>query len=73
MTETTWKSLAHSRGEGKYHGVFIPHYRRTVLYGEIHGSLGAICHEVAKHKECRIVEGHLLPDHVPMGSEIPPQ
>src|SRR5439155_21000059 len=34
------------------------------LYGEIRRSLGTIFPELARQKECRIVEGHLLPDHV---------
>jgi REP-associated tyrosine transposase len=73
MTETTWKSLAHSRWECKYHVVFSPKYRRKVLYGEIRASLGGIFHELAKQKEGRIVEGHLLPDHVHLCIEIPPK
>jgi putative transposase len=73
MTETSWQSLAHSRWECKYHVVFIPKYRRKAIYGEIRASLGRIFHELARQKECRIVEGHLLADHVPMCSEIPPK
>ena len=73
MTETPWKSLAHSRWEGKYHGVFIPTYRRKALYGEIRQSLGAIFQELARQKECRIGEGHLVPDHVHRCVEIPPK
>ena len=30
-------------------------------------------HELARQKECRIVEGHLLADHVHMCIEIPPK
>ena len=33
---------------------------------------GGIFPELARQKECRIVEGHLLADHVHMGIEIPP-
>ncbi len=73
MTATPWQSLAHSRWECKYHGVFMPKDRRKALYGEIRQSLGAIFHELARQTECRIVEGQLLPDHVPMGGEIPPK
>jgi REP-associated tyrosine transposase len=73
MSEATWKSLAHSRWECKYPVVFIPKYRRKALYGEIRQSLGAIFHEVARQKECRIVEGHLLADHVHLCIEIPPK
>ena len=73
MSEATWKSLAHSRWECKYPVVFIPNYRRKALYGEIRQSLGAIFHELARQKEWRIVEGHLLADPVHMGLEIPPK
>lgn len=41
--------------------------------GEIRESLGAIFPELARQKECRLVEGHLLPDHVHMCIEIPPK
>jgi putative transposase len=68
-----WKSLAHSRWECKYHVVFIPKYRRKAMYGEIRASLGGIFHELARQKECRIVEGPLLADHVHMCIEIPPK
>ena len=59
MTEA-WQSLAHSRWECKYHVVFVPKYRRKAVYGEIRASLGGIFHELARQKEGRIVEGHLL-------------
>ena len=72
MTEQ-WKSLAHSRWECKYHVVFVPKYRRKAIYGQIRASLGGIFHELARQKECRIVEGHLLADHVHMCIEIPPK
>jgi putative transposase len=53
--------------------VFVPKRRRKVMYGEIRRSLGAIFHELARQKECQIVEGHLQPDHVHMCLEIPPK
>ena len=72
MTEP-WKSLALSRWEGKYPVVFIPKYRRKAMDGEIRASWGGIFHELARHKECRIVAGHLLADQGHLGIEIPPQ
>ena len=69
----TMKSLAHSRWECKYHVVFIPKYRRKAIYGEVRRMLGEIFHELARQKECRIIEGHLLADHVHMCLEIPPK
>jgi REP-associated tyrosine transposase len=72
MSETM-KSLAHSRWDCKYHVVFIPKYRRKAIYGEVRKMLGEIFHDLARQKECRILEGHLLADHVHMCLEIPPQ
>ena len=69
----TMKSLAHSRWECKYHVVFIPKYRRKAIYGEVRQMLGEIFHDLARQKECRIIEGHLLADHVHMCLEIPPK
>ena len=69
----TMKSLAHSRWDCKYHVVFIPKYRRKAIYGEVRKLLGEIFHDLARQKECRIIEGHLLADHVHMCLEIPPK
>ena len=69
----TMKSLAHSRWECKYHVVFIPKYRRKAIYGEVRQMLGEILHDLARQKECRIIEGHLLAAHVHMCIEIPPK
>ena len=69
----TMKSLAHSRWDCKYHIVFIPKYRRKAIYGELRKMLGEIFHDLARQKECRIIEGHLLADHVHICLEIPPK
>ena len=67
------QSLSHRRWDCKYHVVFIPKYRRKAIYGEIRTGLGAIFHELARQKECRIVEGHRMGDHVHRCVEIPPK
>ena len=69
----TYQSLAHSRWDCKYHVVFVPKRRRKALFGNIRQKLGTIFHELARQKECRIVQGHLLADHVHMCIEIPPK
>ena len=56
--------LRHSVWECKYHLVWIPKCRRKVLYGQLRRELGEVFHELARQKECRIEEGHLLADHV---------
>jgi len=47
--------------------------RRKVIFGHIRGQLGPVFHALAKQKECQILEGHLLPDHVHMCIAIPPK
>ena len=67
------KSLSHSKWDCKYHVVFIPKYRRKTIYGIRREMLKEIFHELARQKECRIVEGHLMKNHVHMCIEIPPK
>ena len=68
-----YQSLSHSKWDCKYHLVFVPKYRKKAIFGEIRRFLGPIFHELARQKECRIVEGHLMRDHVHMCIEIPPK
>jgi putative transposase len=53
--------------------VFIPKYRRKALLGKLRQHLGPVFRELARHKECDILEGHLMPDHVPVLISIPPK
>jgi putative transposase len=73
LMTTTYQSLSHSRWDCKYHVVFVPKRRRKALYGEMRKQLGSILHELARQKECRIIEGHLMADHVHMCIAIPPK
>ncbi len=68
-----YRSLAHTKWDCKYHVVFIPKYRKKVIYGEVRNFMGEIFHELASHRECRIEEGHLIRDHVHMCISIPPK
>ncbi len=68
-----YRSLRHSKWECKYHVVFIPKYRRKVLYGQLRKYLGEVFHRLASQKESRIEEGHLMVDHVHMLISIPPK
>ncbi len=68
-----YQSLSHTRWDCKYHVVFIPKCRRKVLYGELRRHLGSVLRELAEQRECRIEEGHLMPDHVHMLISIPPK
>ena len=66
-------SLNHTRWECKYHIVFIPKYRRKVLFSQIRRELGEVFHRLARQKESLIEEGHLMPDHVHLMISIPPK
>ena len=68
-----YKSLAHTKWKCQYHVVFIPKYRRKVLYGKLRTSLGTVFHELARHKGSTIERGVCCPDHVHMLIWIPPK
>jgi len=68
-----YASLNHTKWECKYHVVFIPKCRRKVLYEQLRRDLGEVFHQLAKQKESRIEEGHLMSDHVHMMIAIPPK
>lgn len=68
-----FQSLSHSKWDCKYHVVFIPKKRQKVLFGRIKKNLGSIFHALAKQKECQIIEGKVMSDHVHMCIAIPPK
>ena len=68
-----YQSLAHSRWDCKYHIIFVPKYRKKVIYGKIREKLKEVFHELARQKECQIVAGNLVIDHVHMCITIPPK
>lgn len=53
--------------------MFTPKYRKKVLFGKIKQQLGQVFHDLARRKECRVEEGHLMADHVHMLISIPPK
>ena len=68
-----YQSLSHTRWDCKYHVVFIPKRRKKTVFGALRKHLGGIFRELARHKESKVVEGHLMPDHVHMCLSIPPK
>lgn len=67
------QSLAHTRWECKYHVVWIPKYRRKTLFGTLRREIGPVLRQLAQQKECEIMEGKLMLDHVHMLIRIPPK
>lgn len=66
-------SLAHTKWNCKYHIVFIPKYRRKVIYNKLRKDIQDYIKDLCKWKGVRIVEGHMMPDHVHLLLEIPPR
>ena len=53
------ESLNHTKWDCKYHVVWIPKCRRKMLYGQLRIHLGEVFHELARQRECKVLEGHL--------------
>ena len=68
-----YESLHHTKWECKYHVVWIPKWRKRVLYGQLRKELGQILRGLAVQKESEVMEGTLKADHVHMVIWIPPK
>jgi putative transposase len=68
-----WQSLSHVRWDCKYHVVFIPKYRRKVLFGKLRSQIGAILRDLCKQRKVELLEGNMGLDHVHMCLRIPPK
>ena len=68
-----YQGLNHTKWECKYHIVWIPKCRKKELYEELRKMLGETFHELAGHRESKILEEHLMIDHVHVLMEIPPK
>lgn len=67
------QSLSHTKWDCKYHIIWIPKYRKKAIFADLRKYLGEIFRELAKQKECTVIEGHLMPDHVHIMLSIPPK
>jgi putative transposase len=54
------QSLSHTVWNCKYHIVWIPTYRKKSRFKELRQYVGRVLKDLAKRKECKIEEGHLL-------------
>ena len=68
-----YNKLKHTTWECKYHLVWIPKYRKKIIYGQLRKYLGEILKELALQRESKIIEGHLMGDHVHVLISIPPK
>ena len=66
-------SLSHTRWMCKYHIVFIPKYRRKIIYNKLRVDIQKYIKNLCKWKGIEIIEGHMMPDHVHLLVKIPPK
>ena len=66
-------SLSHTKWKCQYHIVFIPKYRRKVLYGQIKADVREILKKLCEYKGVEIIEGAVCADHVHLCLSIPPK
>jgi putative transposase len=68
-----WQSLSHVRWYCRYHVVFVPKYRKRVIFGNLRREIGRILRELCVQHEIELIEGHAMADHVHMLLSIPPK
>lgn len=66
-------SLTHTKWMCKYHIVFIPKYRRKMIYYKLRKDLSEIIGKLCQYKGIKIIEGKLMADHVHLLLQIPPK
>ena len=67
------QNLSHSKWLCKYHIVFIPKYRRKIIYYQLRENIQKIIKDLCKWKGIEIIEGHMMPDHIHLLLSIPPK
>lgn len=66
-------SLSHTKWKCQYHIVFIPKYRRKVLYGQVKADVREILRQLCSYKNIKIIKGAVCADHVHLCVSIPPK
>ena len=65
LVRTSWKC--------KYHIVFVPKYRRQIIYGKYKRSVGEIIRELCDRKGVTVHEANVCSEHIHMLMSIPPK
>ena len=65
------QSISHTTWNCTYHVVFIPKYRRKIMYGEVKVEVGEILRKLCEMKQINLIEGKVCVDHVHMYIAVP--
>ena len=66
-------SLCHTKWECKYHIIWVPKYRRKVLYSRVRKRVGEITRELCRQRGIELLEGNAMIDHMHLVASIPPK
>ena len=66
-------SLSHTMWKCQYHIVFIPKYRRKIMYGNVKADVREVLKKLCEFKKVQIIEGAVCADHVHLCVSIPPK
>ncbi len=67
------RSLSHARWKCQYHIVFIPKYRKKVLYGKAREDVREIINTLCEYKNVDVIAGAVYIDHVHLDVAISPK
>ena len=67
------QSLSHTKWNCTFHIVFIPKYRRKVMYGNLREDVREVIKKLCRMKDVKLVEGAVCADHVHLYVAIPPK
>ncbi len=68
-----FKSNHHVVYSCKYHVIWCPKYRRSVLVRGVDERLKILIHDVANERHVEVIEIEVMPDHVHLLCEVDPQ
>jgi putative transposase len=66
-------SLSHTKWDCSYHIVFIPKYRRKIIFKELRKDIGIMLRKLCEYRGVDLVEGSISSDHVHIYVKIPPK
>ena len=66
-------SLSHTRYNCIYHVIFIPKYRRKIMYGKLKTEIRDTIRKLCDYRNVEIVEGMVCEDHIHLCLRIPPK
>lgn len=67
------ESLSHTKWRCQYHIVFVPKYRRQIIYRKYKAEIGKILRTICIRHGVEIIEANACPDHIHMLVTIPPK